>query len=287
MIPTGPVPVDRGRLAVRGAGAAAAIIGSSIGIGLWAGGGGFDWSVWALVLTAFATLTLAGGTAYLAASTWQDVRWSQQMAKAANEANELARSELQRRPRLTLLADEEKLHSRSEIEGTLTVRLLVANAPSVRAAIGARVLVDRCIAPAGEVVTFGSPALGWASAAATAHDEAVVIFAGATRVLDLGTLIRRGSDKPSAIGWAAPDAPRKKAEAWELKIGLPLVGGLRDGREHVGTGTTIRVVVGSDESDAVFYDVLVGWQTGAPDTAALLSSLSVLVKPAQAFASST
>ncbi|HET8894004.1 MAG TPA: hypothetical protein VFM96_07910, partial [Gaiellaceae bacterium] len=128
------------------------------------------------------------------------------------------------------------------------------------------------------------PALGWAGAAARAHDEAVVIFSGAVRVLDLGTLIRRRITKPGGTaGFAALPAQdaneKKKQEPWELKIGLPLVGDLRDRREHVGAGTTIRVVVGSDESDAAAYDVLIRWKKDAANTETLLHSLSVVVTP--------
>jgi hypothetical protein len=159
----------------------------------------------------------------------------------------------------------------------------VRNAPGRRAAIGARVLVDRCLVPGDEIITFGSPALGWSSAAAQEHDEAVVIFAGSSRVLDLGTLIREGSDDtaPFALGWdGSTDSPTEPSEVkrWIMRIELPLVGRLRDDREHVGTGTKIRVVVGSDESDAKLYDVGVYWTDLAQGTETLLNSLSVSVE---------
>jgi hypothetical protein len=268
----------RGRLVAVGAAVLVAVFGGSTGVG-FAAPGEFDWSVAALVLTAFGTLALAGATAYLAASTWQDVRASQRLAEAAIESNELVRTERERRPQLTLLEDKEKLHSHFEVENELVVRLLVANAPGMRAATGTQVLVDRCVTPSGDVVTFGSPALGWSSAAAPG--ELVVIFAGAARVVDLGTLIRKGSD---LSGWEQQQLKQQRrqtgdtsAPPWELRIGLPLVGGLFDRREHVGTGTTIRLIVGSEESDAVVYDVLPGFQEWAPDTESLLSSLRVTV----------
>lgn len=152
MVPARPAAssskLSRPRLIAAVAAALAIIIGASIGIGFAAGGGDdFDWSVWALVLTALATLGLASMTAFLASSTWQDVRASQLVAQAAHEANELVRTQQERRPRLTLRADEEKLHSHAELGGVLWVRLLVENATGVRAATGTRVLVDRCILP--------------------------------------------------------------------------------------------------------------------------------------------
>ena len=259
----------------RAAAALALLVGFSIGIGFAAGGGGFDWSVWALVLTALGTLALAAATGVLAASTWQDVRASQLVAHAAQEANELVRKEQERRPQLTLQADDNKIHSHVELGGLLWVRLLVENAIGLRAAIGARVLVDRCISAGGDVITFGSPALGWTSAGAPNNpDEAVVIFSGATRVLDLGQFVKRAT-VPDSYGslTVAPDAP------WELRILLPRVGDLGDLRTWVDTGTTIRLVVGAEDSDARTYDVLVGWQTTATDVDALLGSLSVIVKP--------
>src|SRR5438094_7348088 len=159
-------------------------------------GGGFDWGLFALALTGLGTLALAFATGTLAASTWQDVRASQRIAEAAIEANRLSQAEQERRPRLTLSADDEKIHSRAETAEEVYVRLLVNNAPELRAAQGTRVLVDRCVKADGTIVTFGSPALGWTSAAAREHDEAVVVFAGASRILDLGALIRKGSDEP-------------------------------------------------------------------------------------------
>ena len=101
-----------------------------------------------------------------------------------------------------------------------------------------------------------------------------MIFSGATRVVDLGAFVKRptGTD-----GYGQPAF--KGDEPWELKVGLPDVGSLADQREYVGTGTTIRLVVGSDDSDARMYDVLAGWMASSPNSDTLLSGLSVRVTP--------
>jgi hypothetical protein len=91
--------------------AAAIILGSCVLIGFYAtskptvvvtsGGagtieaGGFDWSLFALVLTGFGTTALAVGTGALAWSTSRDVRASQRAAQAASEANELHRQDIE------------------------------------------------------------------------------------------------------------------------------------------------------------------------------------------------
>jgi hypothetical protein len=255
--------------------AVACIAGVSVGIG-YAPAGGFEWTVFALVFTALSTLVLALSTGALALSTWQDVRETTRLADAAVAANNAEAVERERRPDLSLLPDADKLHSRVEVDGELIVRLLVTNVPGRRAAIGTRVLVDRCRAPDNTIITFGSPALGWSSAAAREHDEAVVIFAGSSRVVDLGTLIREGSD--DVFIFTGQSGARSELKPWIMRIELPLVDPpLPDGREHVGTGTKIRLVVGSDESDAKLYDVGVYWQDTAQGTESLLNSLSVVI----------
>lgn len=56
-------------------------------------GSGFDWELWALILTGLGTTALAVATGLLALSTWRDVRASQEIAREAVAANELARAE--------------------------------------------------------------------------------------------------------------------------------------------------------------------------------------------------
>src|SRR3954466_7997046 len=70
---------------------------------------GFDWELWALVLTGLGTTALATATGLLALSTWKDVRASTEIAREARDANDLARVEQARRPALSLLRDEERI----------------------------------------------------------------------------------------------------------------------------------------------------------------------------------
>src|SRR5262245_34127554 len=72
---------------------------------------GFDWELFALVLTGIGTTTLAIMTGALAFSTWSDVRASQQSAAAAEASLGMARAELTMRPRLDLAADDEGVYS--------------------------------------------------------------------------------------------------------------------------------------------------------------------------------
>lgn len=210
----------------------------------------FNWELAALALAGLGTLALAIATGTLAASTWQDVRASQRMAEASVEANRLVRSEQERRPRLTLAWDPEKGES-IPAESSVRVRLRVHNAPGLRAAQGTRVLLDRCVQPDGKSVIFGSPALRWMGANPGHDDDPVVVFAGAWRVITLGQLIL---DRP----------------AWRLKLGL-------DKPESFGTGTTYRLIVGSDEADAKFYDVIVGWREDPVSVKEVYNSLAIRI----------
>ena len=130
--------------------------------------------------------------------------------------------------------------------GSPHVRFVVRNGPGLRASNGTRVLLDRYFKPGEDrPVTIGSAAFGWTSA--DAPEEAVVIFSGAARPFDLG--------------WLRAD----EDGVWrELVIHLPqLVAAdaevTTDRRHVVGTGTRIRLVIGSDEAEARFYDVAVYW----------------------------
>ncbi len=226
----------------------------------------FDWELAATVLTGLGTTALAVVTGALAWATSQDVRAAQRTAAAAEESLKLTRSERDRRPRLSLEADTGLLHSQVEGDGLPYVRLLVRNEPGLRAAHGTRVLVDHYRRPDGSVVTFGSPSLGWTSAGSP--DESVVVFSGAARVIDLGKL----------LPVTAIPAREVSAQIWELEIFLPLVGQLRDHRERVRPGTEVRLVVGADEADARFYDVLLGWQMGATSAQHALTSLATRIQ---------
>src|SRR5688500_17750286 len=90
------------------------------------------------------------------------------------------------RPRVTLEADTERIHSRVEADGAAYVRLLAHNGRFRRGARGARIIVQS-YRPDGEPssarVTFGSPSLGWTSGGpeADAAQGALTIPPGVAR----------------------------------------------------------------------------------------------------------
>jgi hypothetical protein len=101
-----------------------------------------------------------------------------------------------RSPKLTMQEDSERMQSRVELSGMgglPHVRLLVANAKRRRAAHGTRVLVEgyrRQNDRYGALTTLGHPSLGWPSAPEANETAAVTVFAGGTRPITLGYLIR-------------------------------------------------------------------------------------------------
>jgi len=117
------------------------------------------------------------------------------------------------------------------------------------------VLLDRCVQPDGTSTIFGSPALAWMGVSAPNEHEPVVVFAGAWRVITLGDLVH---ERP----------------AWRLKIRLGVP-------KSFGTGTTYRLVVGSDEADARFYDVTVGWREDVGSVKEVYNSLAVGIDEVQ------
>ena len=196
----------------------------------------FRYSDFALALAGFGTLSLAFVTFALV----KEERLSREAEKQRAEDERL--EEERRRPELTLLSDggdDGFVHSYAENETTIYVRLPVRNAVGTRASSGTRVLFDSLHRQVDErPTTFGSPYLGWTSA--HAPDESVVIFAGATRIIDLGEL-------------RLNEGPR-------FRISLPgVTGDIPHERQYVPTGTAIKLVVGSDEAETRFYLVTVFW----------------------------
>jgi hypothetical protein len=250
-------------------------------------GGGFDWELFALTLAGGGTLALALVTGVVAATTWQDVRASQRVADAAVDANAMARAEQGRRPSLNLWAEDNanKVHSQIEAENEVYVRLLVSNERGLRAARGTRVLVDQCVLVDGSVITFGTPALRWTSPEARDREEAIVVFAGASRVLDLGVLLREDPGESDALDrFLGIDQPPTKGEEtrppWVLRLALSTREKKPLARQYVREGTQIRLLVGSEESDATFFDVTVGWVPTAATDEEALRSLALVVTEA-------
>lgn len=244
---------------------------------------GFDWELAAVVLTGLGTTALALATVILAWVTRKDVataqgiaRASQETAQAAREANEIARSEIERRPMLGLVADEPRLHSQVETtpDGRREipcVRLIVTNATGRRAAIRTRVLVDRYMRADGTPpMSAGSPSLGWPTAI-DAQAASVTIFAGSGRPVNFGQLQRRPIPQDTHDG--------QKHGPWELHLnieGAPPAD-LRQilrGPEHV-----VRLVVGADDGDAVTFDVRVTWDLAALDPDTALDSVRISISP--------
>jgi hypothetical protein len=193
----------------------------------------FRYDDFALALAGFGTLALAIATFGLG----REERLAREAEKlrADSERDE----EERRRPKLTLLPDDDWVQSYAETQTRIYLRLAVENAEGTRASTGTRVLFHSLQrVGADKPTTFGSPYLGWTSA--HSPDESVVIFPGATRSIDLGEL-------------RLDEGPR-------FRISLP---GVRDDipheRQYVPTGTTIRLVLGSDDAETRFYDVTVYW----------------------------
>ena len=258
---------------------------------------GFDWGLWALLLTGLGTTALALATGLLAYSTWSDVRASQEIAKEARNTNELARVEQDRRPELTLLRDEERIYSQVEGDGSGHVRLLVRNTSGRRAALGTRVTVPQYESWRKRIFTLGSPSLGWPSAP-DAADGSLVIFAGSSRAIDLGILVREEigpeNDRvvvPDKAPWATafdldnpPTPPPEPLKMWCLRLALHGLS-IADRREYLVASTCIvRMVVGADEAEAREYDVKVFWDGNAADAQAALNTVEITIGAVGAFA---
>lgn len=92
-----------------------------------------------------------------------------------------------RRPRLRLIEDVARVHTRLEALTVPWIRLVVTNEKRRRAAQGTRVFVEHYRTQiGGSPVSMGSPELSWPSA--LGDNAGAVVFAGGSRPLDLGAL---------------------------------------------------------------------------------------------------
>lgn len=184
---------------------------------------------------------------------------------------------------LKLSSDEEgdegeRVHSQIEGDGWPYIRLLVANEPGKRAARGTRVLVDRCwptytVPSADNTVTLGAPSLAWTSAR-EASDGSLVVFAGASRVVDLG-LLGKFDDEGLFVH---PSEPIDQYP-WRFKLRLHDLA-LKEHREILAPERwTIRLILGADEVDGRAYDVDIVWAHNASDAKNALASTHVNIRP--------
>jgi hypothetical protein len=196
-----------------------------------------------------------------------------------------------RRPRVRLHVDTSGTHSR--LEGSADqrlpwIRLLASNGRRRRAATGARVLVEgyRAAPEGSEVVRVGSPSLGWTSQ----PDAALGIFAGETRSVDLGTLIKRSDRELEVAGIAAklgggsvisgPDTIREGEAAvrWHFALALHEVVPL-DARHVLRPNAWfIELRIGSDDGPSNAYVAQISWNSTAATAEQALDSFHIALK---------
>jgi hypothetical protein len=216
------------------------------------------------------------------ATTWPIVLSAIAAGLAVIAAVAIPLTSFARRPKLSLAEDEPRVHTRIEGNGLPWLRLIVRNRKRRRAAHGTRVLLDhyRKNEPGADMVTMGSPALGWTSVFGS---EAAIVFAGGQRTVDLGVLVPgwRGESR-----FVAAD-PQKASGAtdddlhWELRLHPAQqfeVLDQRDVLQPTTNGYTVRLVVGADDGAARTYDVDVNWLAKAKDAAEALDSIQVEVR---------
>lgn len=189
-----------------------------------------------------------------------------------------------RRPRLSIHADEEGVHTR--LEGANNdipwIRLVVANGRRRRAAQGTRVLVEqyRELAVGANPIALGSPELSWPSTEVP-EGGGVVVFAGGERPLDFAVLERpAGSVQPEGGG----PARYGRDPQWWLRLNLSMharglvISNRREFLAPRPNGYSVRLVVGADDGAARRFEVVVSWAGDAPDAAAAIRSVRIAVR---------
>lgn len=191
-----------------------------------------------------------------------------------------------RRPKLELVEDTDKTHSRVETTplGPMPyLRILAGNARRRRAAQGTRVMVEGyrpLMDNAAPLTTLGHPSLGWPSAPEADSTAAVVVFPGGYRPIGIGRLIRVrvGADgklmRPTVLmnGVAVPGAPHYRddsagapfAVGWYLWLDLTFAQDISDDRDKlppVDGGYLIRLTIGADDGAARSFDVHIDWDS--------------------------
>jgi hypothetical protein len=213
---------------------------------------GFGWTQYLTIGIAFSALVVSGLTPFLS---------------------------FKRRPDLSLVKDEDGIHTRPEITGP-AVRLLVRNSPRRRVAHGAQVLVEyyRQNTRGSERVPLGQPKLLWPSLPSL--EAAQFIFAGSERPVDFGVFelmnprTSLGGPPISAI-LPVPESLQNGA-VWCFHLRLAIPGNTPSFREYlypVPAGYVATLTVGADDGASHRYDVTFNWDAQASDADALLASL--------------
>jgi hypothetical protein len=186
-----------------------------------------------------------------------------------------------RRPRLSVIEDTDRVHSRAEKTpvGLLPhVRLLVRNSKRRRAAQGTRVLIEWYQPRGGARVSLANPSLGWPSAPESEVTGTVVVFAGGSRPVSLGRLIRvvafegkiipRGAGKLPHFELVEPPDEREGVDVgegresevrWFLYLAELNLNDHRDKLPPVENGYTIRLLAGADDGAARSFEVDIAW----------------------------
>jgi hypothetical protein len=183
-----------------------------------------------------------------------------------------------RRPHLEIEEDREGVQSRVEGDGLPYVRLLVSNPRRRRAAHGARVVLEhhREQRTGAEAIPTGLPQLGWTTVPEERHDS-TVIFAGASRPVDIGRLVRGPSSGGLVFG---SDDDERRVDAWALELALS---GLKptDERHRLPwrkDGYVVCLLVGDDDGAARRYDVDIDWDGDATTPQDALDSVEMAVR---------
>jgi hypothetical protein len=182
-----------------------------------------------------------------------------------------------RRPKITLAEDVRGDYSEVVNGVEPRVRLLVKNAKRRRAAYQTRVEVTGYREQGDARWTWiGNRPLNWVG---SATDVAVAVYAGMTRPVELGGLLRELPDgwKPKEGGRPATSPPARFEEVKVWRFHLSLYGTLAAIRLAPGAWV-LQVVVGAEEGDAATYEIDVAWdgKANGPDLA--FQSLQLAVR---------
>ena len=168
-----------------------------------------------------------------------------------------------RRPRLSIVEDKERIHTRLEAGAAKVpwIRLLVCNRAWRRAAQGTRVLVEsyRENVEGSTPVTMGSPELGWPSTEVPVGGGAIV-FAGGTRPVDFAALqVVNTSGQKQVASMLSSEQLIASGGHWELRLTLAMHAKnvfITDDGEHSNLWTDISYTLFADDEYVYLLKVL-------------------------------